>query len=65
MRYNNLRELVRSSSSTRRYFLSLPVEMQMSLSEHGESIRTAAELHRMVSVIENYEHHCKLSEGQI
>ncbi|MBQ8648785.1 MAG: hypothetical protein IJ470_01790 [Clostridia bacterium] len=63
MRYSNLHDLINSSSSTRKYFLSLPVNMQISLHEHNDYIHTAAELHRMAGIIENYEHHCKLSDG--
>lgn len=61
MRYNNLHDMINSSSSTRRYFLSLPVEMQISLHKHNDYIHTAEELHRKVSVIENFEYHLKLS----
>lgn len=65
MRYDNLHDLIYNSSSTRKYFLSLPVEMQMSLHKHNDYIHTAQELHYMVGVIENYEYHCKLSDGKI
>ncbi len=65
MRYDTLHDLINSSSSTRRYFLSLPVEMQMSLHEHNTYIHTAEELHHTVGVIENYEYHCKLSDRKI
>lgn len=64
MKYNNLNDLINSSSSTRKYFLSLPVDMQMSLHEHNDYIHTAQELHRKVEMIENYKHHCKLSDGE-
>ncbi|MBQ8508393.1 MAG: hypothetical protein IJ493_00620 [Clostridia bacterium] len=48
MRYRNLHELVQRSGSSRRYFLSLPVEDQLAMQEYGESIHTAAELRRCV-----------------
>lgn len=54
MKYDNLNHLVRESSSTRRYFLSLPAEMQIELHEHNDYIHTAAELHRRVDAIEAY-----------
>ena len=62
MRYENLNQLVRESSSTRRYFLSLPVEIQIELHEHNDYIHTAAELHRRVSALENYHRQVQLSE---
>lgn len=65
MQYQNLNELISSSSSTRKYFLSLPVKMQISLHEHGDDIHTAQELHSKVWIIENYEYHCKLSDGEL
>lgn len=63
MRYINLNELIKNSSSTRKYFLSLPVDMQLSLHEHNDYIHTALELRNHVSAIENYAHHVKLSNG--
>lgn len=65
MRYDNLQDLINYSSSTRRYFLSLPVNTQIALHEHNDHIHTAEELHRRVCAIENYEHHCRLSDGSI
>ena len=41
MQYANLHELIMHSSSTRRYFLSLPVSVQMQLHEQGDYIRSA------------------------
>ncbi len=62
MKYDNLNHLVRESSSSRRYFLSLPVAMQMALHEHGDYIHTAAELHRRVDAIKAYNRQVQLSE---
>ena len=62
MRYENLNQLVRESSSTRRYFLSLPVETQIELHEHNDYIHTSAELHRRVRALENYHRQVQLSE---
>lgn len=61
MRYKSLNELVKNSSSTRKYFLSLPVDMQMALHECNDYIHTAQELRTHVFAIENYNHHVKLS----
>ena len=62
LKYDNLNHLVRESSSTRRYFLSLPVSMQIELHEHNEYIHTAAELRRRVDAIEAYNRQVRLSE---
>lgn len=62
MRYENLNHLVHESSSTRRYFLSLPADMQIELYEHNDYIHTAAELHRRVDAIEAYRRQVQLSE---
>ena len=51
MKADDLHDLIRHSSSTRRYFLSLPVGMQMDLHEKNEHIRTAEELHRFVDYL--------------
>lgn len=62
MRYENLNQLVRESSSSRRYFLSLPVSMQVRLHEHNDYIHTADELHRRTDEILKYERQVQLSE---
>lgn len=62
MKYDNLNHLIRESSSSRRYFLSLPVSMQMTLHEHNDYIHTAAELHRRADAIRAYNHQVQLSE---
>ena len=45
MKYLNLHELIQNSSSSRRYFLSLPVETQIDLHKLNSFIHTAQELH--------------------
>lgn len=62
MRYENLNQLVRESSSSRRYFLSLPVDMQLKLHTHNDYIHTADELHRRTDEILKYERQVQLSE---
>lgn len=62
MKYENLNHLICESSSTRRYFLSLPVKTQIELHEHNDYIHTAAELHRRVGELENYHRQVQLSE---
>lgn len=62
MRYENLNQLVRESSSSRRYFLSLPVSIQLKLHEHNDYIHTADELHRRTDAVIKYERQVQLSE---
>jgi len=62
LRYENLNRLIRESSSSRRYFLSLPVSMQVKLHAHNETIHTADELHRRTDAILKYERQVQLSE---
>lgn len=54
--YNNLQDLIYNSSSSRKYFLSLPVSMQLSLHEHNDYIHTSAGLHTLADIIEKYNH---------
>ena len=55
----DLLELLEKSSSTRKYFLSLPVDMQLKMHAFNSSIRTAEQLRRYVdltsSVHQTYE----------
>lgn len=51
MRYDSLHELIKHSSSSRRYFLSLTVSMQLALHERGEYIHTAQEIRVHVDAI--------------
>lgn len=65
MRYNDLNDLINFSSSSRRFFLSLPVKLQISLHEFNDYIHTAEELHQKAGELENYKYHCDLSDGKI
>ena len=65
MRYDNLHDLLMASSSTRQYFLSLPVKLQLSLHQHNDYIHTAQELHLKAGMMENYERHCMISDGKL
>lgn len=62
MRYENLNKLICLSSSTRRYFLSLPVSLQMELHNYNDFIHTAAELRRFTEQLEKYNKQVMLSE---
>lgn len=61
MHYTDLQELINHSSSTRHYFLSLPVAMQVSLHEQNDYIHTAAELHMRADMLEKYQHALDIS----
>ncbi|WP_164997133.1 hypothetical protein [Clostridium minihomine] len=46
MKAENLQDLIRRSSSTRKYFMSLPVPAQLELHRYNEHVKTADQLHR-------------------
>ena len=51
--YKNLENLLAGSSSARRYFLSLPVSLQLRLHENSSAIQTAASLRRIAPILEH------------
>lgn len=55
LQYNNLHALIQGSSSTRNYFLSLPVAVQIILHEQNDYIHTAEELHTHAENIMKYQ----------
>lgn len=61
MKYKNLNRLIRENSSSRRYFLSLPVETQIELHEHNDYIHTADELHRCTDAIGKRKEQVKMN----
>lgn len=63
MKYDNLHDLISHSNSSKKYFLSLPVSMQVALHEHNDYIHTAAELHARADAIEKYNHAVEISEA--
>lgn len=54
MKYTDLRELIRGSASSREFFLSLPVPVQMRLHEQNSHIHSLFELHRNAAYIRKY-----------
>ena len=52
LKYENLHDLIHASNSSRKYFLSLPVDMQMALHTMDQSIHSAADLHLQASMLE-------------
>lgn len=55
MKYKDLHDLIFHSSSSRQYFLSLPVSLQLALHEYNSSIHTAADLHLQADIIRSYK----------
>ena len=53
MKYNSLDDLIRSSCSSRAYFLSLPVNIKLYLHKMSEHITTAQKLHFYASYAES------------
>ncbi len=51
MQYNNLTQLLSESTDSRRYFMNLPVEMQLELHKYNDSVRTSRELRDMVETL--------------
>lgn len=61
MRYQGLHDLLASSNSTRQYFLSLPMAMQVALHEQDTYIHTAAQLRARAEAIEQYNSAVRIS----
>ncbi len=57
MQYNNLTQLLSESSDSRRYFMNLPVEMQLELHKCNDSVRTSRELKDMVETLNREKHY--------
>lgn len=57
MQYQNLEDLISHSSSSRRFFLSLPVPVQRKLHErHSGYIHNALELHARVDALNRQQY---------
>lgn len=61
MAYQDLHELLQQSSSSRAFFLSLPVEAQVALHRQGSAIRSAADLRLRASSLEKWTRQLNLS----
>lgn len=57
-----MHDLIFNSSSSRRYFLSFSVPMQMELHKYNDEIHTAAELHYYADFIQKYNRAVEISE---
>ena len=63
LQYGNLQELMRGSSSTREYFLSLLVETQIELHKQNDLIHSASQLHIWAGLVEKRRRAIELSES--
>ena len=52
MRYHNLDELIQNSRSSRGYFISLPVKIQLYLHSYSSYITSAQKLHELADAAE-------------
>ena len=57
MGYKNLTELLSDCKDSRRYFMNLPVEMQLELHKYNDSVRTSGELRDKVEAINREKHY--------
>ena len=64
MKYNNLKSLLETSSSARKYFLSLPVSLQITLHSQNRYIHSLEQLHRYAYLAQEYERHCQIADGK-
>ncbi len=56
MKYQNLHDLIDNSSSSRTFFLNLPVDIQLRLHEYGKYIFSAEGLHKAARDISQIKH---------
>ena len=59
--YRDLQQLLQNSTSSRAYFLSLPVSMQLRLHSMASQIHTAEQLHQTATMQAQWEHLAHLS----
>ena len=64
MQYSSLHELIKNSQSSRKFFLSLPVEIQYKLHEQNQYIHTASDLHIISDAVKQNEHLIKLGQWE-
>ena len=57
MAYHDLSALLDGSPSSRSYFLSLPVRIQLQVHQRGELSHTAEDLHRLVLLLSRQPDH--------
>ncbi|MCD8026393.1 MAG: hypothetical protein LUF33_05585 [Clostridiales bacterium] len=62
MKYKSLRDLINSSKSTRKYFLSLPVNIQLDLHKNNDYIHSAEDLHIHADLAEKQNHAVEISD---
>ena len=55
MKYQDLRELIQNSRSSRSFFLSLPVETQCRLHEYSAYVHSAADLRSAADALQSFD----------
>lgn len=65
MYYENLKGLINGSSSTRKYFLNLPVKTQMDIHKYNNQIHSANDLQLFESRLKKYNKQVALSQISI
>lgn len=64
MKYDCLQDLLKSSASSRRFLLSLPVSKQEIIHEYfSSSIHSAADLHQIADSLDNYKRQMLISSS--
>jgi len=53
LQYHHLQSLIEHSSSSRQYFLSLPIDIQLQLHQHNDAIHTLHQLHQYVIYLQH------------
>lgn len=51
MQFHDLKQLLQNSSSSRRYFLTLPVELQLEIHQYNHHIHNLHQLHQYVDYL--------------
>ena len=61
MKYNDLKSLLETSSSARKYFLSLPVSLQIALHSQNQYIHSLEQWQQHAYLTQEYERHCQIA----
>ncbi len=64
MRYKDLYELMKASSTAKAYFESLPLNVQIALQKQSEAINSTEDLQAFAKSVSNYQRAVALSDGR-
>lgn len=51
MQYSNLTQLLSDSADSRKFFMNLPIDLQLELHKYNDSVRTSRELRDMAETL--------------